>query len=238
MVIERPITGFTAWEGGEGRKPLSRSALLTICGVAALHLGGAAYLYTVRTKAPEIKLPIDRPIDTTFVRLPQDKPKVDPVKTVPKVVRVHPPIDPVIDPVQPVIPFVPQPKGPDIVSDKPPVFVDQAVKIGPVTPPQPAEKVIRNPTWLARPTAAQLEGFYPPRALEDGISGEAVLDCQVTAVGQLTHCSISGETPRGKGFGDGALKASRIFRMSPRTEDGQPVEGGTVHIPIHFQTTG
>ncbi|MFV4657324.1 TonB family protein, partial [Mycobacterium tuberculosis] len=59
----------------------------------------------------------------------------------------------------------------------------------------------------------------------------------VTASGQLTRCTVSGEAPANRHFGDAALKLSRIFRMSPKTEDGQPVEGGTVHIPIHFAVT-
>ena len=54
------------------------------------------------------------------------------------------------------------------------------------------------------------------------------------ANGQLTGCTVSGETPTGYGFAAAALKASRIFRMTPRTEDGEPVEGGVVHIPMRF----
>ncbi len=236
MVIETPIAGFGTWDGGGARKPLSRSALLTICGVAALHLGGALYLYTLHTAAPTVTLPPETIIQGPLVHLPPPD-EAPPVKTVPKVVHVHDAPVVVKDPPKALFNFVPQPKGPEAVNDKPPVIADGPAKIGPDTA-KPADKVIRNPTWLARPSADQLAQFYPARALDDGVSGQAVLDCQVTAAGQLTRCTVSGETPKGRGFGDAALKAARIFRMTPKTEDGQPVEGGTVHISIHFQTAG
>lgn len=44
------------------------------------------------------------------------------------------------------------------------------------------------------------------------------------------------ETPIG--FGAAALKLSRWFRMSPQTQDGQPVDGASVRIPIRFTLTG
>ena len=36
------------------------------------------------------------------------------------------------------------------------------------------------------------------------------------------------------GFGDAAMKMSKLFKMRPQTKDGQPVDGGTVRIPIRF----
>jgi protein TonB len=38
----------------------------------------------------------------------------------------------------------------------------------------------------------------------------------------------------GAGFGAAAIKLSAYFKMSPRTEDGQAVDGGAVQIPIRF----
>jgi protein TonB len=76
---------------------------------------------------------------------------------------------------------------------------------------------------------------YPDRALEREIQGRAVLQCRVTASGQVTACTVAGETPASAGFGDAALKVSRYFRMSPQTEDGRPVEGASVRVPVTFR---
>ena len=43
------------------------------------------------------------------------------------------------------------------------------------------------------------------------------------------------ESPGGYGFGRAAMQLSRHFRLSPRTVDGQAVEGALVTIPLTFQ---
>jgi protein TonB len=57
----------------------------------------------------------------------------------------------------------------------------------------------------------------------------------VTAQGTLTNCEVTSEEPDSAGFGDAAMRMSRLFKMRPMTKDGSPVAGGTVRIPIAFR---
>jgi protein TonB len=105
----------------------------------------------------------------------------------------------------------------------------------PPAPAPPRPSVITNPDWLRKPSGDDLARFYPDRAQRTETNGQATISCSVTASGTLTNCSIVSETPADYGFGDAALKLSRTFRMRPKTSDGNPVEGGTVRVPIVFR---
>jgi protein TonB len=65
-------------------------------------------------------------------------------------------------------------------------------------------------------------------------NGSVRMSCTVTASGTLSDCSIVSETPADFGFGDSAMKMSKLFKMAPKTEDGSPVGGARVTIPIRF----
>ena len=58
------------------------------------------------------------------------------------------------------------------------------------------------------------------------------------AAGAIKLCSVVKKTPTGAGFGAAALKLSRYFRMSPKLEDGTPVDGGVVLVPVKFAVSG
>ncbi|CAN7590110.1 DUF2059 domain-containing protein [Phenylobacterium sp. LjRoot164] len=66
------------------------------------------------------------------------------------------------------------------------------------------------------------------------ITGRAVVACIVDSYGKLENCQQERAEPAGLGFGEAALVLSDLFRMKPKTVDGQPVAGGAVRIPIRF----
>lgn len=104
------------------------------------------------------------------------------------------------------------------------------------TAPNPPAAVV-NPSWKRMPTADELARLYPSQALAERLSGEAVIKCKVKPDGTLTDCTIIRETPAHWGFGRAAVAAARYFKMTPpETADGTPVAGGTVIVPLKWQT--
>ena len=94
--------------------------------------------------------------------------------------------------------------------------------------------VITQPDILTRPTGDDLEHAYPRAAMNAGVEGRVVLECTVTKLGRLTHCSADEETPAGMGFAAAAVRLAGKYRMSPQKLDDIPVDGARVRLPIHF----
>jgi TonB family protein len=97
-----------------------------------------------------------------------------------------------------------------------------------------ANSPIAAPHWVRRPVPADIARFYPAQALAARLPGRALIDCRVSEQGALTHCAILSEGPAGAGFGQAALAMTQAFQMSPAAENGRPVAGGRVRIPIRF----
>jgi protein TonB len=83
-------------------------------------------------------------------------------------------------------------------------------------------------------TAREARRYYPRAALEQGLSGQAVIDCLVDERGRL-DCTTTREAPLGAGFGDAAIRMSREFRIAPQTRDGQTTAGGRARLCFGFE---
>jgi periplasmic protein TonB len=219
------------------KRPVPRWVWLAVGASLLVHGAAGVWLYQQRF---ELRAPEATPEPTTTIvemRRPRP-PEPEVAQTPPPPTAVHRTAP---NPVQPAetAPFTP-PDIPVTGTTFEPIFVPATS--GPVQPnasvetaPASSPGVITNPRWIARPTPDQLARAYPDRAARDGVEGAATLQCSVTARGSLTACSVLSETPGGYGFGRAAMQLSRHFRLSPRTVDGQAVEGARVDIPLTFR---
>src|SRR5579875_3481227 len=76
------------------------------------------------------------------------------------------------------------------------------------------------PDERARPSSAvgtaDIQYFYPERAMRLGVSGEASVRCRVQNDGSLIDCAVVSETPPGFGFGVASTRAAqRFFQAEP-----------------------
>lgn len=219
-----------------GRKPVPRTTTLAAIGAVALvHLGVGVVLYHQRFEpAPVLTLPEPPTILVDVIR-PRPKPpvptKVPPAPSPPIHRSLAAPTN--VDTLTTVIPDMPElATGPLVnLTD----LVPPSDETGPaLTPEPPKVAVIANPRWIRQPTGDQLMRAYPDSAVGAGAAGRAALSCVVQANGSVSDCVVTSESPGGFGFGRSAQSLSRHFRISPRTVDGQAVEGARVAINLRF----
>jgi periplasmic protein TonB len=136
-------------------------------------------------------------------------------------------------PEPPVVPDIEEPLPPmSTTFDETAPPTDYAFAVEPI-PPRPSS-MLTNATFLERPNARDFARYFPPRALDRGVSGRVVLDCLVDAGGRLA-CSVESETPTGWGFGDASLRAAQHFRVAAATADGRPTSDGRLRVPLTWR---
>jgi TonB family protein len=93
-----------------------------------------------------------------------------------------------------------------------------------------------RPNWVALPEAADLADAFPAKARAAGLkTSRVVLGCIAGPAGGLEACEIQTEDQPGYGFGDAALALAPAFRLKTWSDDGRPMVGGRVRIPLRFE---
>lgn len=218
------------------KKPLPRWVWAMITASALVHVGAGVWLYQQRFELADAPAPLED-LPTTIVELtPRVKPPEPKTPSPAPTPPIHRPTQVMpsdVAPLEvPVAPVVSHDAGPVINLTEPATEPAAGTTITP-EPPKPVP-VITQPDWVRKPTADQLMRAYPSVAEARGIGGVAELSCLVRVDGSLTGCSVTSETPGNQGFGRAAVSLSRYFRLSPRTVDGQAVDGARVTMAIRF----
>lgn len=95
------------------------------------------------------------------------------------------------------------------------------------------QAVIGKPSWAVLPTQEQVASAFAGV----GASGDvvALIDCRVVATGRVEGCAAVSEDPAGKGVGSAAVALAANVRLTTWTNEGLPVVGGHVRIPIRYK---
>jgi len=220
------------------RQPLPKWVWYAVSVSVLVHVGAGFWLYNqkfvlnepVQIAEPQSTIVVlERPVIKPEPMTDPNPPAASPPLNRPAQV-FHSSVENLIAPIAPVTAIDAGPAI-NITAPAPELSTGTAVSeaVAPAAPP-----IITEPNWVRKPTGDQLMRAYPQRALDRETTGSATLSCLVRVNGSLTGCSVAQETPGGAGFGRSALSLSRYFQLSPRTVDGQAVDGARVDVTIRF----
>lgn len=240
MIIDRAPNGtvfsFATDERGSAR--LSRGQMMAISFSVAAHVALFSYL-AYQQFTPHMDVPVDLTPTIIIDQAPPEQPKTPPPLPSSNIhpLKVHVPVESTIQPIV-ELPIRPIP-GDEDLSTIPNTFNLGPPQTGAVESPGDTHvAVVSNPDWLKKPGSREFQRYYPDNALRNGVSGTATIDCRVAADGSVNSCRVVDETPPNYTFGSAAIKLSKYFQMRPRLEDGRPVDGAAVRIPIRFAVAG
>ncbi|MDB5445179.1 MAG: hypothetical protein JWQ97_496 [Phenylobacterium sp.] len=90
-----------------------------------------------------------------------------------------------------------------------------------------------RPVLTLRPDPVEVRAALQ-RLRPSGGAGRVTLSCPVAQGGALQTCRVAEEEPGGLRLGEAALSLQDRIRVSTWTDEGLPVVGGTVLIPVKF----
>ncbi len=98
-----------------------------------------------------------------------------------------------------------------------------------------ARPAIGKPKWVGVPQVNDMAAVIPEAAKKANVyKARVVLECGVVADGAVDQCQVVSQDPAGLSYGDAAVALSKFFRLAVWTEEGLPVVGGRVRIPLRF----
>lgn len=90
--------------------------------------------------------------------------------------------------------------------------------------------------WIERARPADLERFYPAKAMREAVGARVVVTCQLQTDGSSVCANGSTDAAEfAPDFIDAAKKTLERFRASPKLTDGRPSAGAVFDMPIVFQ---
>ena len=94
---------------------------------------------------------------------------------------------------------------------------------------------IGEPNWRVTLDPVKVAQVFPQAAADKGLTtGRGVVECTVGVDGALTACQPMPGQPDGLGFSESAAMVAQAMRMSVWTDEGGPVDGATITLPVRF----
>ena len=126
----------------------------------------------------------------------------------------------------------------DLAAIKEDVSVNVAFAFPDMASPAWDRRYLTHPDWLQTFDPASNIPKFPEAAAKAGLkTGTATVDCAVAASGALVHCETVRESTPNVGFGETAIRIAQTFVANPWNDDGLPVEGAHVRMPIQMDYT-
>jgi len=101
--------------------------------------------------------------------------------------------------------------------------------------PEWDKRYLTHPRWIKTISPDPDKATFPEAAAKAGLkTGSATVDCIAGADGALAQCQVISESPPNLGFGRMAVQIAEAFVANPWDDNGLPVGGAHVRMPIQM----